>query len=264
MSACPCLNNGQCVMNNHTLNYSCICSDCTGGEFCEEVYSYVQYLMSSSISIDIFLQESPSTRMTLKILFIFLFSILTALSVVNNLLTLLTCFIRKVRITVCGTYMILYSIISLLGMVFSEMLAIVVLFYNNELKKHPLIHCVIMSAFFNFTHAICLWLSASIALERVLIQYSYISLYRTRKYSVICLVILFLSFGSESVIAATGYRVEESPVLSTSYICSFNQFPNEHFKTAHQVLGTMYTKSIIPLFLSFLSIVLTLYPSYSS
>ena len=258
MTACPCLNNGQCVLNNYTLNYFCVCSDCTGGEYCEDVYSYVQYLISSSISVEILLHESPSTRMALKILFIFLFSLLTGLSFVNNLLTLLTCFIRKIRITVCGIYMILYCIISLLCIIFIEILAFVVLFYNNDLKEHPLIYCTFISIFLNFAHAMCQWICALIAVERVLIQYCVVSLYRRRIYAVICLVILFLFIGSGSALSAAGRSVGKNPVLSTSYVCSFDRYSNKHFKTAHQVIGSMYAQFVIPWFLSLVSVVLTL------
>ena len=214
--------------------------------------------MSSSMSIEILLQELPSARMTLEIIFISLFSLLTAFSFVNSLLTLFTCSIRKIRITVCGLYIIVYSIISLLSVVFLEVITVVVLFYNNELKEHPIIFCTFPSAFLNFTYAICLWLTAFIALERVLIQYSYNSLYRTRKHSVIYLVILFLFLGSGSAMSATGRVVRESPVLSTAYVCSFRQFPNARFKTAHKVIGSIYTQFVIPSVLSFLSVVLTL------
>ena len=103
-------------------------------------------------------------------------SLLTVLSFINNLLTLSTCFIHKIRITVCGLYIIFYSIFSFIGVAFLEVIAIVALFYNNELKKHPLIHCALIPAFVNLTSDMCLWLSVFIAIERVLIQFFHYSL----------------------------------------------------------------------------------------
>ncbi|CAF1518492.1 unnamed protein product, partial [Rotaria sordida] len=81
----------------------------------------------------------------------------------------------------------------------------------------------------------CLWLSAFIAVERLLIELFHYSLYRTRKYSIIFLIILFLLLGSGSIIAAVGRIGGKSPVLSTtSYVCSFNRFRNDQLKTAYK------------------------------
>ena len=259
MSGCKCLNNGQCVMNNETSNYSCVCSDCTGGEFCENIYYYVQYFMASSISIEILSKESTSTRILLKIIFIVIFSLLTVLSLINNLLTISTCWVPKIRITVCGLYIIVYSISSFIGLAFVEVIVIVTLFYNNELKKHPLIHCALLPTFLKVTYDLCLWMSAFIAVERVFIQFNYYSIYRTRKYSVIILIILFLIVSSGSGLYAVGRTIEKSPVQSTTlYACTFQHFPNENVKIAYKVMGSIYPQVVIPLLLSFLSIVLTL------
>ncbi|CAF3713690.1 unnamed protein product, partial [Rotaria sordida] len=111
---------------------------------------------------------------------------------------------------------------------FLEIIAIIVLFYNNELNKHSLIHCTLIPTFVNIMYDMCVWLSAFIAIERVLIEFFHYSLYRTRKYSVIFLIILFLFHGSGSVIKAFGRTVSKSPVLSTTfYVCSFNDFSNK-------------------------------------
>ncbi|CAF3689019.1 unnamed protein product [Rotaria sp. Silwood1] len=105
----------------------------------------------------------------------------------------------------------------------------------------------------------CLWLSAFIAIERVLIQFFQYSLYHTRKYSVIFLTILFLVLSSASVITAPGRTVGESPIHSiTFYVCSFHHFSNKKLKIAYEVMGSIYLHFVIPLLLSFLSIVLTL------
>ena len=259
MNECKCLNNGQCMLNNETSNFSCVCSDCTGGEYCENIYYYVLYLMSSSMSIDILLEESSSTRITLKILFISILSLLAALSFINNLLTFSTCFKRKIRITVCGLYIIVHSITSFIGIVFVEIIAVVTLFYNNELEKHPLIYCTLLPTFQKLAYDICLWMSAFIAVERVFIQFGYYSIYRTRKYSFIVLIILFFTLSSGSGLYAIGRIAEKSPVLSTtSYVCTFHHFPSESVKIAYKVMGSMYPQVVIPLLLIFLSIVLTL------
>ncbi|CAF3265930.1 unnamed protein product, partial [Rotaria sp. Silwood2] len=180
MSECECLNNGSCMMNNQTSNYYCVCSDCTDGDVCQNIYYYVQHSMASSMLIYILLEELGFTRITLKTFFIFMLSVVTVLSFINNLITLLTCFIQKIRITVCGVYIILYSILSFIGIAFLEIIAIVTLFYNSDLLEHPLINCTLMPTFLSLIHDICLWLSAFIAVERLLIELFQYSLYRTR------------------------------------------------------------------------------------
>lgn len=213
MSECKCLNNGQCLMNNETSNYYCVCTGCTGGEFCQNRYYYVQYSMSSSMLINILMEESASTRLTLKFLFIFLFSLLTVVSFINSLLTLSTCFIRKIRITICGLYIIIYSIFSFIGIALLEIIAVVALFYNDELNKYPVIHCALIPMFLYLTFNIYLWLSAFIAVERLLIQLFHYSHYRTRKYAIMFLIILFIFLSSASVITALGRTVGKSPIF---------------------------------------------------
>jgi hypothetical protein len=209
--------------------------------------------------INILMEESASTRLTLKFLFIFLFSLLTVVSFINSLLTLSTCFIRKIRITICGLYIIIYSIFSFIGIALLEIIAVVALFYNDELNKYPVIHCALIPMFLYLTFNIYLWLSAFIAVERLLIQLFHYSHYRTRKYAIMFLIILFIFLSSASVITALGRTVGKSPIFSTTYyVCSFNRFPNENWKIANKVISSSYVHVITPLALSSLSIVLTI------
>jgi hypothetical protein len=154
--------------------------------------------------------------------------------------------------------MIVYSISSFLALIFLEMIAVATLLYNNELNKYPQLYCSILPALLYLALNINLWLSAFIAVERVLIQFEYLSIYRTRKYSLMVLIILFIFRITASVISALGRGVGKSPILTTSYVCLFNYFPNNNLSTVYKVVCSVYLDTVIPLFLIFLSVVLTL------
>ncbi|CAF4632925.1 unnamed protein product, partial [Rotaria sp. Silwood2] len=99
--------------------------------------------------------------------------------------------------------------------------AIVGLFYNNALNKHPVIFCTFFPTFQTLIYDICTWLCAFIAVERALIECFDYSVFRTRN--------------SGNVIKAFGRAASKSPVLSTTaYVCSVNSFSNKNLAISYK------------------------------
>lgn len=237
-----------------------MCSACAKDEFCENIQYYVQYAMSSWITINILLEESIAKQIALKFFYIFLFSMLTLSSLINNYLSIATCFIRRIRITICGCYIILYSISSCIAFLSLQIITVVVLFYNDQLKKNSIVYCNLIPTVLYLMYYLCRWLSAFIAVERALIQFFNYSIYRTRTYATMFSLILFVFLIIVKSMETLGMTVEVSPVVPTSYVCALNYkyFPNDNKKLTYIITNSIYLHIVVPWLLNVLSIILTL------
>jgi hypothetical protein len=149
----------------------------------------------SSIFTDIRTTSTAGEAHRLKCIYMIIVNALVLISFISNLISIQTLFRHRIRITPLGLYLIHFTIFSAVEMFGLELS--VVLAYTRELsfsKSYRYFYCNILDSFSVTPSFLALWLSAFIAIERVLIQCFKLSLYRTRKWpvvfvSLLCIVI---------------------------------------------------------------------------
>ncbi|CAF1210223.1 unnamed protein product [Rotaria sp. Silwood1] len=130
---------------------------------------------------------------------------------------------------------------------------IVTLFFNEELVKHSLIHCRIITTILNSTLILCLWTGAFVSIERVLIQLFKYSLYRSRKNAIIISVSLILLTTAANITTFIGWKSAVHPIVLNMRLCKFRQFPL-HWKLVDEIVNSMYIHFVTPWILHVLSI----------
>ncbi|CAF2765642.1 unnamed protein product [Rotaria sp. Silwood2] len=150
-----CLNGGYC-----SLNGTCICSsDCFVGNFCEINYNAVRFPLTGAI-----LQDTLATRDS----YIGCFFLFGFIGLINNILSLITFIREKIRLTVCGIYLILLSIFGI-GLTFTIFTYIITIVrYKNQTYKLFACHFIPFIAV-ALNDGVILF-TAAIAIERILID----------------------------------------------------------------------------------------------
>jgi hypothetical protein len=190
--SCPtniCQNNGQCFLsvNGTTTTSFCLCNVCFTGNQCEiELYS--QNLWACAIPIEKITNHDLYIAATIL-------GIVGIISIVSNLLSLQTfLFSKKIRITNLGIYLILFSLTGLIASIMLSVYAFTSL--AGGIQDLLLLNSLIMCDFTNlmlWSLYYCLyWFCLYIAVERALIEYTFLSLYDSRRRSVISSVLLFI------------------------------------------------------------------------
>ncbi len=190
--SCPiniCQNNRQCFLsvNRTTTTSYCLCNQCFTGSQCE-IEQYSKNLWTYGIS-------EKNTKYCNSYNATIILCILGIISIVSNLLSLQTfLFSKKIRITNLGIYLILFSLTGLIASIIRSVLAFMTLAtYIKELPKlNNMLQCTCISMFENLLFFCLYWFCLYIAIERLLIEYSFVSLYDSRRRSFISSALLFI------------------------------------------------------------------------
>lgn len=182
-----CQHNGQCLHDNSSItNFTCICTKCFTGPFCE-MEKYSGNLWYMEISDD----KRFKNYQLIEAIAGFLLAII---SFISNFLALQTFLCsKKIRITNLGIYLILFSLSCLIVCIIRGMFTFVAAFIiADELEStYNLFRCVMMSLFASSLIYCIRWLMLYIAIERVLIEYSFFNLYDSRRRSLISTLCLY-------------------------------------------------------------------------
>jgi len=176
-----CQHNGQCLLDNSSIaNFTCLCTNCFTGSICEmEKYSDNLWYMGISD------ENRFKNYQLIETIIGFLLAILSFLSSFLALQTFLCS--EKIRITNLGVYLILLSfsclIISIIRGVF---IFVAISISTGRLgSNYKLFQCAVMHLFAPSLIYCFFWLILYIAIERVLIEYSFVNLYDSRRRSLI-------------------------------------------------------------------------------
>ncbi|CAF1530685.1 unnamed protein product, partial [Rotaria sordida] len=184
-----CQNNGKCFLldNGTTISPYCLCNRCFVGSRCEiEQYSKNLWIYGTSKENRKYYNPYNETL---------ILSLLGIVSFINNLLSLQTfLFSKKIRITNLGIYLILFSLTGLIVSIIQIVFAFMNLTFNfKELPElNHLIQCAFIRIFQNSLSFCLYWFCLYIAIERVLIEYSFVSLYDSRRRSFVSSRSLFI------------------------------------------------------------------------
>ena len=156
-SAPQCLNGSQFIINQTSNESYCVCSSCYHGVRCEDA-----------------IERNFQVRFDHQHHLLIIYSIMLCISLINNLLSLAVfCGSKRIRRTNVGIYLIICSIISIVGSII--LVAGQALYYY---KAHPIFNkidwsgtflCYLEKSGYHVTQYLCLCLSALVAVERGLI-----------------------------------------------------------------------------------------------
>jgi hypothetical protein len=169
-----CQNNGQCLLDNSSIgNLTCLCTKCFTGTFCE-MGKYSDNLWYKGISDDKCFKNYRQIEAIVGFL-------LAVVSFLSNFLVLQTCLCsRKIRITNIGVYLLLLSssclMVSFIGAFIGA---------TKLGNTYILFQCAVMRLFVSSLIYCIFLLILCITVERILIEYSFISLYHSRRSSLI-------------------------------------------------------------------------------
>ncbi|CAF3823716.1 unnamed protein product [Adineta steineri] len=150
-----CLNDGQC--NSDDI---CICtSACFVGNFCEIDYNAARLPLTSAI-----VQDNPSTEG----IYILIFALLAFIGFINNIFALTTLFRERIRITIWGVYLIVFSILSIILMIIILSYIMTVVRYDNSTYRLLACHAIPFLSLITIDGGILC--TVAIAVERVFIE----------------------------------------------------------------------------------------------
>ncbi len=204
-SNASCLNRGECISDQ------CLCS--TGGCFlgnrCEIYYNAIDLPLSSAMLQDTFAAH---------IVYIIIITSLVIIGLINNIAGLMTFIRESIRITACGTYLIVFSTCNILLMIFVQTIVLTILGYDTpSFRLWSCYACPYMSLTMGFT---VIWMSVAIAIERVLIECFDMNLYGTRCHGIIVSIVLFIYVAIANLPAI--FARDFIPDPSGKVICMYN------------------------------------------
>ena len=219
--------------------------------------SFLRLSMPSSMSIDIFLQTDLQQKIVLNVIYDILTTLQFLVGIICNLLMIETLIQKQIRITSCGIYLLLYSLSSLTGMILYYVRHTVTIYFNQELNNNSLLHCRLITTTLNVTLILCLWSSAFVSVERLLLVFFHFSEYRSRKCAVIASILLIPLAVAAEVTAFIGWHSDIHPIVVTMSLCRYSYTPL-NLKIFDDIFSSMYIHSIIPCGLHVLSIIASL------
>ena len=160
---------------------SCVCSSaCFVGNYCEINYNAVRLPLTGAI-----VQDSLAARD----IYIFSFGLFVFLGLVNNILSLMTFLREHIRLTVCGLYLIIFSILNLFLMIILLSYIMTIIRYNNPTYLYWACHIVPFISLIMVDGSILF--TVAIAVERVLIECFNFGMYGSRmRASIVSIIII--------------------------------------------------------------------------
>ncbi|CAF1388645.1 unnamed protein product [Rotaria sp. Silwood1] len=221
-----------------TASY-CWCNKCFTGDL-REIKKYPKNISIYNMSEENIKDYTDTIYMETII-----YGLLGIIAFVSNLLSLqVFLFSKKIRITNLGIYLILFSLIGVIASITEIQRAFMDL--ASHCKKlsqlNRLINCAlhILLELLRF----CLyWFCACIAVERILIEYSFISIYDSRRRSLIISILLFLLIPLINLLPILLSRKDS---IYTSYNCCLSNITSIG-RTFYSIFN--YISYIVPLLL---------------
>ncbi|UJR29635.1 hypothetical protein I4U23_017183 [Adineta vaga] len=183
-----CQNNGQCFLFNSSINnFTCICTRCYTDSFCQ-TEKYSQNLWYMGISDD---KRFSNYQIIERIIGL----IISIISLICNCLALQIFVCSKtIRITNLGIYLIILSLSCLIISILRGIFISIVIF-NNPIQLgnvYFIFQCATIRLFASSIICCLFWLLLYIAVERILLAYSFVNLNDSRKRSIISCILLFI------------------------------------------------------------------------
>ncbi|UJR22878.1 hypothetical protein I4U23_025907 [Adineta vaga] len=213
-----CLNDGICSFND-----TCLCPPCYIGTSCDISVNVIKFSLTYAMYYDSQNNGINSYFNSITFSYTIIIALMLLISILNNLACLQTFFLHDIRSTNCGIFQILYCLTGLITLIGMQLRMLTMLEFDRltQAYSYRYIACNIIPVLIIATGDTCMWLSALLAIEFVLLERFNWNLYRTRRFSVIssliCLIIIASSHLHE-IIARRPLPDVQDP---SAYSCTF-------------------------------------------
>jgi len=167
-----CENGGRCFQRKRfgQLNFACVCPECIAGSFCQLNMEQFSLTLESMFGRIILVDQSFAKQPLFIKIITSLIALLFLFGLISNFTSILTFFHPKIRQCGVGHYLLILSIVSQLTLAifaarFVYMLISQIMIIQN--KQLLSLSCTLFDSILSLFVAICDWLTACIACERV-------------------------------------------------------------------------------------------------
>jgi hypothetical protein len=184
-----------------------------------------------------------------QIIYIIIFILQSTIGLLNNFLALKTFIRQRIRITVCGVYLIISSSCNLILMLLIYTNIITLLHYDNDIYLQW--NCFALAYLCLTLDYIYIWMSVAIIIERLLIECLDFNIFGSRLRAIIvsCCIIFFVGLSNLPEIFAR----EIIQDLFNHSICSYDAKKNYVWYRAEYIIS--YFHVLIPTIAHFISII---------
>lgn len=183
-----CLNGGLCLFND-----TCQCPQCYMGETCGTSTNVIKFSLTYAIYWDIREYSMHSNFNLPEMIYTMIIACMLLLTILNSIACLPTFFSHDIRLTNCGVFQIFYCLTGLLTLIGMQlrMLTMLEFDYLIQTYSYRFIACNIIPVLVIVMSDTCMWISALLAIEFVLLEWFNLSLYRSRLFAMISSIICF-------------------------------------------------------------------------
>ncbi|CAF2876811.1 unnamed protein product [Rotaria sp. Silwood2] len=211
-----CLDDSNCINNGRCFSGVCVC---TNEYFTDQHHEIRNHALTLPI-VGAILDDIPSLRH----FYLFIFIFLAAIGLVSNIFSLVTCIRDRIRYTVCGVYLIMFSVCAIIMMTLFLTNIIIAAQYDNYLLRlwachgYPYLFLVIIN--------ISILITAVIAIENLLNRYFSVDRFRSRKCAlfVLCSLSILVLISNLDKIFARNLKLDRSGRLYCTYEYPLQQF----------------------------------------
>ncbi|CAF1183368.1 unnamed protein product [Adineta steineri] len=236
--AINCLYNGTCLSND-----TCICPPCFIGAACEISVNVIKFSLTFAMYWDIEQTSIESNFNIPKFAYTFTIALMLLIALVNNIACLQTFFLHDIRLTNCGIFQILYCLTGLITILGMQLRMLTMLEFDSLTQAYSYRYtaCNIIPIIVIITSDTCMWLSALLAIEFVLLECFNLNVYRSRWFSIISSILCFLLVGGSHLHEIIIRRLLPDPYQPSSYTCTFI-YPlpldiiDKIFRTSHIII----------------------------
>ena len=213
-----CLNDGLCLSND-----TCQCAQCYMGKACETSTNVIKFSLTYAIHWDIREYSVDSNFNLPKMIYTTVIACMLVLAILNTLVSLPTFFSHNIRLTNCGVFQIFYCLTGLLTIIGMQlrMLTMLEFDYLTQSYSYRFIACNIIPVLVIIMGDICMWISALLAIEFILLEWFNLSLYRTRRFAMISSIICFVLVTGSHLHEIIARGPKPYPNEPNLYTCTF-------------------------------------------
>jgi hypothetical protein len=150
-------------------------------------------------------------------------AVMLLMALVNNIACLQTFLLNDIRLTNCGIFQIFYCFIGLFTMIGMQLRMLTMLTFDSLTQAYfyRYIACNIIPVMVIIMGDTCMWLSALLVIEFVLLECFDLNLYRSRWFSVLSSIIGFVLTSGSHAHEIIARRPLPDPDEINSYTCTF-------------------------------------------
>ncbi len=213
-----CLNGGTCSFND-----TCICPPCFIGKSCELCVNVIKFSLTYAMHWDIREASTYSNFNIPEFIYTTIIALMVFMALINNIICLQTFLLPEIRLTNCGIFQISYCFIGLIALIGMQLRMLTMLEFDllTEAYFYRYMACNIIPVFVIIMGDTCMWLSALLVIEFVLLECFGLNLSRSRRFSVLSSLLCLILISGSHLHEIITRRPSPDPNELNSYTCTF-------------------------------------------